>query len=60
MHFWRSPERGGKTGIINGLVPQMDGEIVLLTDANTMHRTDCLRVMAKHFYDPNVGGVAGH
>jgi len=60
VHFWRAPARGGKTGIINGLVPLMEGEIVLLTDANTMHRTDCLRAMAKHFYDPTVGGVAGH
>ncbi len=60
VRFWRSTERGGKTGIINGLVPRMDSEIVLLTDANTMHRMDCLRAMVRHFYDPAVGGVAGH
>jgi cellulose synthase/poly-beta-1,6-N-acetylglucosamine synthase-like glycosyltransferase len=60
VHFWRAPERGGKTGIINRLVPLMGSELVLLTDANTMHRKDCLRAMAKHFYDPAVGGVAGH
>jgi cellulose synthase/poly-beta-1,6-N-acetylglucosamine synthase-like glycosyltransferase len=60
VHFWRSPARGGKTGIINGLAPQVQSEIILLTDANTMHRRDCLRAMAKHFVDPAVGGVAGH
>ena len=60
VHFWRSPERGGKTGIINGLVPQIQSEIILLTDANTMHRKECLKEMAKHFVDPSVGGVAGH
>ena len=60
VRFWRSPRRGGKTGIINGLVPRMDSEIVLLTDANTMHRPGCLRAMAGHFVDPAVGGVAGH
>jgi cellulose synthase/poly-beta-1,6-N-acetylglucosamine synthase-like glycosyltransferase len=60
VRFWRAPERGGKTGIINGLLPRMDTEIVLLTDANTMHRSGCLREMVKYFYDPSVGGVAGH
>jgi len=60
VHFWRSPERGGKTGIINGLVPQIPSDIILLTDANTMHRKDCLKEMVKHFVDPAVGGVAGH
>ncbi|MCL2219599.1 MAG: glycosyltransferase family 2 protein [Chitinispirillia bacterium] len=60
VHFWRSPQRGGKTGIVNGLAPVVDSEIILLTDANTMHRSDCLRSMAKHFVDPIVGGVAGH
>ena len=60
VHFWRSPKRGGKTGIINGLAPQIQSEIILLTDANTMHRPDCLKAMAKHFGDTAVGGVAGH
>jgi cellulose synthase/poly-beta-1,6-N-acetylglucosamine synthase-like glycosyltransferase len=60
VHFWRSPSRGGKTGIVNGLAPQVESEIILLTDANTMHRRDCLKAMAKHFVDPTVGGVAGH
>ena len=60
VHFWRSPARGGKTGIINGLAPQVQSEIIMLTDANTMHRRDCLKAMARHFVDPAVGGVAGH
>ncbi|MCL2182523.1 MAG: glycosyltransferase family 2 protein [Chitinispirillia bacterium] len=60
VHFWRSTQRGGKTGIVNGLAPQIDSEIILLTDANTMHRTECFRAMARHFVDPAVGGVAGH
>jgi cellulose synthase/poly-beta-1,6-N-acetylglucosamine synthase-like glycosyltransferase len=60
LHFWRAPSRGGKTGIINGLAPQITSDIILLTDANTMHREDCLKEMTKHFADPEVGGVAGH
>jgi len=60
VHFWRSPERGGKTGIINGLAPQIPSDIILFTDANTMHHRDCLKKMVKLFADPAVGGVAGH
>jgi cellulose synthase/poly-beta-1,6-N-acetylglucosamine synthase-like glycosyltransferase len=60
VHFWRSQKRGGKTGIVNGLAPQIQSEIILLTDANTVHRQNCFREMAKHFVDPAVGGVAGH
>jgi cellulose synthase/poly-beta-1,6-N-acetylglucosamine synthase-like glycosyltransferase len=60
VRFWRSPQRGGKTGIVNGLAPRVECEIILLTDANTMHRPDCFRAMSRHFVDPAVGGVAGH
>ncbi|MDR0307010.1 MAG: glycosyltransferase family 2 protein [Chitinispirillales bacterium] len=60
VRLWRSERRGGKTGVINELTPQISSEIILFTDANTMHRKDCLRVMVKHFADPQVGGVAGH
>ncbi|MBD3316051.1 MAG: hypothetical protein GF344_09705, partial [Chitinivibrionales bacterium] len=50
----------GKTGILNGLVPRVDGEIVFMTDANTMHHRQSLRKLVCHFADPSVGGVAGH
>jgi len=60
VHFWRTPVRGGKTGVINGLAPQIPSEIIMLTDANTMHRKDCLRVLVKYFADKEVGGVAGY
>ncbi|MDG5815984.1 glycosyltransferase family 2 protein [Chitinispirillales bacterium ANBcel5] len=60
VHLWRAPERGGKTGVLNGLAPVIDAEIVLFTDANTMHRPDSLRAIVRNFADPKVGGVAGH
>ncbi|MFP4013102.1 MAG: glycosyltransferase family 2 protein [Chitinispirillaceae bacterium] len=60
VHLWRAPSRGGKTGIVNRLAPLVTSEIILFTDANTMHRKGCLRAMVKHFADPQVGGVAGH
>ena len=60
VHLWAAPQRGGKTGVLNGLAPLIDAEIILFTDANTMHRPDCLPAIVKNFADPGVGGVAGH
>ncbi|MFP4162467.1 MAG: glycosyltransferase family 2 protein [Chitinispirillaceae bacterium] len=60
VHLWRAPSRGGKTGIVNRLAPQIQCDIILFTDANTMHQKNCLRAMVRHFADPQVGGVAGH
>ncbi len=60
VKLWRAPQRGGKTEILNQLIPIVDTEIVFLTDANTMHNTDSLRQMVKHFADSEVGAVAGH
>lgn len=60
VRLWVAPQRGGKTEILNKLVPQVDTDIVFLTDANTMHRPDSLRELVKHFADSSVGAVAGH
>lgn len=59
IHLWIAPQRGGKTEVINGLVPFVNADVVLFTDANTMHRADSLRKMVRSFADPVVGGVAG-
>ena len=60
IHFWKAPERGGKTGVLNRLAPRIDAEILLFTDANTMHHADCLNAIVRNFADQRVGGVAGH
>jgi poly-beta-1,6-N-acetyl-D-glucosamine synthase len=57
--LWIAPRRGGKTEVINHLVPQIDAEIILFTDANTMHHPDSLKKLVRSFADPAVGGVAG-
>jgi len=61
IHLWIAPCRGGKTEVLNYLVPtlkQMD--VVLFTDANTMHDANSLKMLVRSFVDPTVGGVAGH
>lgn len=60
IHLWNAPERGGKTGVLNGLAPLIDADIILFTDANTFHHPDCLRAVVRNFADERVGGVAGH
>jgi poly-beta-1,6-N-acetyl-D-glucosamine synthase len=60
VRLWVAPVRGGKTEILNKLIPRVEADIILLTDANTMHRRESLRTLIRHFADSNVGGAAGH
>jgi cellulose synthase/poly-beta-1,6-N-acetylglucosamine synthase-like glycosyltransferase len=59
VHLWTAARRGGKTEVLNHLAPLIDAEVILFTDANTMHRPDSLRKLVRSFADPTVGGVAG-
>jgi poly-beta-1,6-N-acetyl-D-glucosamine synthase len=59
IHLWIAARRGGKTEVINHLVPLIETEIVFFTDANTMHRPESLRELVRAFADKSVGGVAG-
>lgn len=52
-------ERVGKTGVLNRCVPSAQGEIVVLTDANTSLRPSAVRELVRHFADPEVGAVCG-
>ena len=52
-------ERSGKPAVINRLVEEAGGEILVFTDANTIIRPDALRQMVRHFSDPEVGCVCG-
>jgi cellulose synthase/poly-beta-1,6-N-acetylglucosamine synthase-like glycosyltransferase len=60
VHLWVAQKRGGKTGIVNNLAPLIDAEIILMTDANTMHQPECINAMVRNFADERVGVVAGH
>jgi cellulose synthase/poly-beta-1,6-N-acetylglucosamine synthase-like glycosyltransferase len=57
--LWIAPVRGGKTQIINQCAPLAVSDIIVFTDANTMHDATSLRRMVRWFSDPAVGGVAG-
>jgi len=51
--------RGGKARALGMVVPQVRGEIVVLSDANTMYQPDALQKLVRNFADPTVGAVSG-
>ncbi len=55
LHFYRSEQRIGKPSILNHLATIATGEILLLTDANVMLSREAIRLLARHFSDPELG-----
>jgi len=51
--------RGGKPAVLNALVPQASGEIVLFADARQRFEPAALRALVANFADPAVGAVSG-
>lgn len=59
IELWVVQGRVGKTGALNEVIPQLNTEIVIFTDANSMLRPDAIRQLVRHFADPKVGAVCG-
>ncbi|MFH1761113.1 MAG: glycosyltransferase family 2 protein, partial [bacterium] len=57
VHDFR--ERSGKTGIINKVMRHASGEIVVLTDANTMFNKDAVKQIVSLYADSRIGAVCG-
>lgn len=51
--------RGGKTSVLNRCIPSAEGDIVILSDANTMIDPAAVKKLVRHFRDPEVGAVCG-
>ncbi len=54
-----SGPRCGKAGVLNRLVPEARGDIVVLSDANTLLEPTAVRRLVCRFEDPRVGAVCG-
>lgn len=54
-----SAPRAGKTTVLNRCIPAARGDIVVLSDANTMIDAGAVRQLVRHFEDPEVGAVCG-
>jgi biofilm PGA synthesis N-glycosyltransferase PgaC len=52
-------ERNGKAFSLNRAIPQAEGEILLLTDSNTMYERNAVLKLVRHFRDAGIGGVCG-
>lgn len=52
-------EKPGKMEAVNEAVRQATGELLVFTDADFMLDAHTLRLMARKFADPEVGGVSG-
>jgi cellulose synthase/poly-beta-1,6-N-acetylglucosamine synthase-like glycosyltransferase len=53
------PERCGKPGVLNKLMPRTRGEIVVFCDANTEFAPDAIHTLVRHFKRPEIGCVCG-
>jgi cellulose synthase/poly-beta-1,6-N-acetylglucosamine synthase-like glycosyltransferase len=51
--------RRGKATVLNDSIPRLTGEIVILSDANTLTDPDAARKLARWFTDRTVGVVCG-
>jgi cellulose synthase/poly-beta-1,6-N-acetylglucosamine synthase-like glycosyltransferase len=51
--------RSGKASVLTRLVPSAQGDVVVLTDANSMLDRGALRALARRFRDPAVGAAVG-
>ena len=51
--------RRGKVAVLNDLVREAAGEVLVFTDANSMMNSGALSRLTAHFSDPLVGAVSG-
>lgn len=54
-----SPERKGKTAALHHGMSEVQSDLVVFTDANTMLNEGAIREMVRQFDDPRVGCVSG-
>ncbi len=59
VQLHRMEQRGGKTVGLNAVVPSLQTEILVFTDANAFFRQDAIQRLVRNFSDPQIGCVAG-
>lgn len=59
LHTRIFAQRRGKVSVVNDLMAEVDADIVVLSDANTMLAADAVRKLVRHFRNPQVGCVNG-
>ena len=51
--------RTGKAAVLDSVIPQLNGSLAVLSDANTMMEPSAVRRLVRWFQDPRVGVVCG-
>ncbi|HUX83722.1 MAG TPA: glycosyltransferase family 2 protein [Chitinophagaceae bacterium] len=51
--------RLGKTAALNRAMQQVETDLVVFSDANTLLNPQAIRNIVRHYQDPRIGGVAG-
>ncbi len=52
-------QRRGKAAVLNDLLSEVETDLVMLSDGNTMHSPDSVKSLVRHFSDRRVGAVCG-
>lgn len=60
LRFYPFQERQGKAAIINRLVEEAKGEIIIFTDANVFFDEHTIYELVKHFKNSRIGQVGGN
>jgi len=55
----RQGERLGKTACLNKAIKQVDSEIIVFSDANSMYEDDAVKKLVRNFADQKIGYVVG-
>lgn len=59
LKLFHKEERTGKMGAIKRVMPHINSDIVVFTDANTFLNPSAIKELVKHYQNPKVGAVAG-
>lgn len=57
--LFHKPERAGKMAAIKRVMPQLNSDIIVFTDANTFLNKEAIKELVKHYMNSKVGAVAG-
>ena len=52
-------DRRGKSTVLNATLPELSGEIIVLSDANTLFERDAISRLVRWFADPTIDAVCG-
>lgn len=59
IQLMHEPERRGKIAAMHRAVGQVNTDIIVFTDANTILNKDALKNIGRHYFDETTGAVAG-